>query len=193
MLINEKVSRKQQIEEKATELFEERGYVASSMRDLAQVLGIEAASLYSHIRSKEEILQNICFRMADAFMEAINRVESDSLNSKEKLEAFVVAHIEVITRDSAASAVFFNEWKHLSQPYLGDFLKLREEYENRFQQIIRDGIQTGEFRKMDPKMATLTMLSSLNWVFHWYKPEGKISPEELGKEMAHKMIYGIIK
>ena len=193
MLIKEKVSRKQQIEEKATQLFEDRGYVASSMRDLATVLGIEAASLYSHIRSKEEILQNICFRMADEFMQAIDKINGESLNSRNKLEAFVIAHTQVITRDSAASAVFFNEWKHLSEPHLGKFLKLREQYENKFQEIILEGIANKEFHTMDPRMSTLTLLSSLNWVFHWYKPDGKISPEELGREMAHRMIYGIIK
>lgn len=193
MLINEKVSRKQQVLEKATLLFEERGYAASSMRDLAQVLGIEAATLYSHIRSKEEILQNICFRMANEFMQAIDGINGDNQDTKQKLDSFVVAHIEVITKNSAASAVFFNEWKHLSEPHLEKFLKLREIYEKKFQQIIKEGISKGEFRDMNTKMATLTLLSSLNWVFHWYKPEGEMPPKELGSELAQQMIFGIVK
>jgi AcrR family transcriptional regulator len=193
MLIKEKVSRKQQILNKATQLFDDRGYVGSSMRDLAQDLGIEAASLYSHIKSKEEILQNICFRMADEFMKATREVDKKELSCKEQLEAFVQAHIGVITRDTAASSVFFNEWKHLSEPFYSEFLELRNQYEGRFQNIIKKGIKNGEFIDMDTKMATLTLLSSLNWVFRWYNPKGRLTIEELGKELAERMIYGIKK
>lgn len=116
-----KKSRKQQIEQKATILFQERGYAATSMRDLAQVLGIEAASLYSHIKSKEEILQKICFRMAKEFFKAWQEVELETTSFSSKMEKAMIAHVKVITKDTDASAVFFNEWRHLSEPYLGGF------------------------------------------------------------------------
>ena len=78
------LSRKEQVIRSAAELFKEKGYAASSMRDLAQKLGIEAASLYSHIKSKEEILQTLCFDMAADFRNKIEDVMAQSRQSVEK-------------------------------------------------------------------------------------------------------------
>ena len=174
-----KKNRKQQIEEKATTLFRERGYAATSMRDLAQVLGIEAASLYSHIKSKEEILQKICFLMADEFFEAWKDVESVQTSASDKISKAAIAHVKVITRNTDASAVFFNEWRHLSEPHLSDFLAMRDDYEGRFIQIIKDGMASGEFEQVDAKFMMLTILSSLNWTHNWYKPGGSLTPKKL--------------
>ena len=188
----EKTSRKHQLEKIATRLFKEKGYTASSMRDLANEVGIEAASLYSHIKSKEEILRNICFRMADEFFTAINRIESEPIESMaEKLEKFIVAHTEVITRDTEATLVFINEWKHLSEPYYSNFVDQRHRYESRFIAVLRTGIDQKEFIPIDEKFVVLTILSSLNWIPNWYKPDGKMSPKEIGQQLSRMLISGI--
>ena len=193
MEITVKKSRKEQIAEKATALFQERGYAATSMRDLAQVLGIEAASLYSHIKSKEEILQKICFRMADEFFNAWEEVALENKSQAEKMEKAMIAHVKVITKDTAASAVFFNEWRHLSEPSLSRFLEMRNDYEGRFIRIIREGVAAGEFSKVDEKFTMLTILSSLNWTHNWYKPSGNLSPEEVGSRLANLLLNGLKK
>lgn len=189
MEIGEKSTRKQQIEEKATELFKAKGYAASSMRDLAFVLGIEAASLYSHIKSKEEILQKICFRMADAFFLAMESVEPASPDKK--LEAAIRAHFGVISANLSASAVFFHEWRHLSEPYLAEFLAMRSKYEQYFINIIREGIVQNLFRPVDEKFAMMTILSSINWTHQWFKTEGQMSEEEIGGKLSTLLINGL--
>lgn len=186
-----KKSRKQQIEQKATVLFQKRGYAATSMRDLAQDLGIEAASLYSHIKSKEEILQKICFRMAEEFFSAWQDVELVTTSYSAKMEKAMIAHVKVITKDTDASAVFFNEWRHLSEPYLGDFLAMRDDYEGRFKKILRDGMASGEFKNVDEKFMMLTILSSLNWTHNWYKPNGSLSPEDIGQRLSGLLLNGL--
>src|SRR4051812_19061502 len=109
------ISRKDQIEHIATALFKSRGYAATSMRDLATGLGIEAASLYSHIKSKEEILQRICFGMANEFFEGLKEAEKTVSTAREKLEGAIRSHLNVLTKKPEATAVFLNEWRHMSE------------------------------------------------------------------------------
>lgn len=191
MLKEKKISRKKQIELKATELFRHRGYAATSMRDLAAEMGLEAGSLYSHIKSKEEILRNVCFEMANDLMEEFNKIQSEVTDNTEKLKRYIIAHVNTMTTDTSAAAVFLYEWRHMSEPYLSDFLRMREEYEQRFRQVILIGIESGEFKKVDEKFATLTILASLNWVHQWYKPNGKMAAEDVAKQLVVMVIDGL--
>ncbi len=186
-------SRKEQVIRVAAELFREKGYVASSMRDLAQKLGIEAASLYSHIKSKEEILHILCFDMAADFMASLEEVEKQQdLPASEKLRKGIIGHIQVMALDLTASAVFMNEHRHLSQPSLRDFLLMRIRYINRFKGMIEEGVATGEFKKsIDKKLAVMTLFSSLNWMPMWYDPKAAIEPVELGFQLADMLINGL--
>ncbi|HMJ68698.1 MAG TPA: TetR/AcrR family transcriptional regulator [Cyclobacteriaceae bacterium] len=189
------LSRKEQIFRTAAELFREKGYVASSMRDLAQKLGIEAASLYSHIRSKEEILHNICFDMAAEFRKSLEEVEKQkNISASEKLRRGIIGHVQVMARDLTASAVFMNEHRHLSQPFLRDFLLLRINYINRFKTFIEEGVLTGEFKStIDKKLAVMTLFSSFNWMPQWYDPVGAIDPVELGRQLNDMLVHGLKK
>jgi TetR/AcrR family transcriptional regulator, cholesterol catabolism regulator len=188
------LSRKEQVIRSAAELFREKGYAASSMRDLAQKLGIEAASLYSHIKSKEEILQHLCFDMAAEFRKSLAEVEKKDVSASEKLKLGIIGHIQVMAKDLTASAVFMNEHRHLSQPYLRDFLLLRINYINRFKSIIEEGARQGEFKdSIDKKLAVMTLFSSLNWMPMWYDPSSKIVPQDLGQQLADMLVNGLKK
>ncbi len=188
------LSRKEQVIRSAAELFREKGYAAASMRDLAQKLGIEAASLYSHIKSKEEILQSLCFDMASEFRKSLDEVEKQKSSASEKLKNGIIGHIQVMAKDLTASAVFMNEHRHLSQPYLRDFLLLRINYINRFKSIIEEGVNKGEFKSnIDKKLAVMTLFSSLNWMPLWYDPSSNIDSLSLGQQLADMLVNGLKK
>jgi AcrR family transcriptional regulator len=188
------LSRKEQVIRTAAELFKEKGYVASSMRDLAQKLGIEAASLYSHIKSKEEILHSLCFDMAAEFRKSLDAVEKLDVPASEKLRQGIIGHIRVMAKDLIASAVFMNEHRHLSQPYLRDFLLLRINYINRFKHFIEEGVRRGDFKNtIDKKLAVMTLFSSLNWMPQWYDPAANINSTQLGEQLADMLINGMRK
>ena len=184
-------ARKDQIRQKAQTLFRERGYRATSMRDLAETLGIEAASLYNHISSKEELLQQICFTMAAEFFETIEPVATGTLAPREKLCAAIEAHLGVIAASADASAVFLHEWRHMGEPFLNDFKLMRRRYEKMFRAMIEEGIAEGIFRKTDPTIVAKTLHSGTNWTYESDKSHRRSSREEI-KEITTILIEGIV-
>ncbi len=191
MIESDKFSRKEQIEKEACRLFKAKGYPATSMRDIAHATGIEAASLYSHIKSKEEILQTVCFRMADKLFEVLDKIEALNLTPGNQLEKAMIAHVEVINEDPDAAAVALDEWKHLTGDNLVNFIEIRENYEQRWQNIIHDGVKAGEFKAFEPKLIMLTLLASINWTHNWYNPRGYLSASDLGKQLSEIFIKGL--
>jgi AcrR family transcriptional regulator len=193
MTESQTISRKEQIIVTAAQLFKQKGYEASSMRDIALVLNIEAASLYHHIKSKEEILELICFSMAQKFLSAIAEVNDIYFNAEEKLRKAILHHVEIITEDINKSAVFLREWRSLPENSLKDFMQLRNHYESEFTHIIENGMQEDIFENVDKKFAVLSILSSVNWINEWYQADGKMNAEEIAKKISDFVMGGLRK
>jgi len=190
---SQNISKKEQIIVTAAQMFKQRGYQASSMRDIALVLNIEAASLYHYIKSKEEILELICFNMAQKFTSSITEVNDIYFNAEEKLRKAVLHHVEIITEDIDKSAVFLREWRSLPENSLYDFIQLRNHYESEFTHIIENGIQEDIFENVDKKFAVLSILSSVNWINEWYQVDGKMNAEEIAQKISDFVMGGLRK
>lgn len=185
------LTRKEQILQTAQNMFKERGFTAASMREIAKTVGIEPPSLYSHYKSKDEILQQICFKIANEFFEVLDPIQNSVSNPVDKLKRAITAHINVIIHNLDASAVFFNEWKHLKEPSLGEFLEMRDRYENGFRQIVQEGITLCEFKNLDIDFTVRLIFSVLNGVHEWYRKSGSVSPDEVGERLSDFILNGL--
>jgi AcrR family transcriptional regulator len=162
------------------------------MRELATELGLEAGSLYSHIKSKEEILHRVCFGLAEEFFAGFELATSNGGQPiAQQLRQAIEAHVRVLTRDAAASSVFLHEWRHLSEPALTGFLALRDRYEAGFRALVQRGIAAGELTAPDAAFAALTLLASLNWLPSWYRPDGKLGPDDIAHRLADQLLGGL--
>lgn len=189
----QKIDRKTQITTLAEELFHDKGFLATSMRDLADALEIEPASLYSHIKSKDDLLWEIADRCAGEFFNSIEPIAESKLNTRKKLIDMIVAHVEVICRNLKASAVFFNEWRHLEDPRRDEYAQRRDNYEGIFRAVVKEGIKENLFMHYDEGFTTRAILSALNWTHTWYKPDGELRPHEVGEHLAKILMDGIVR
>lgn len=184
-------TKKQLIREAAARLFRDKGYPATSMRDLADAVQLRASSLYNHISSKEEILKDICFGNAQRFLAVMEEVEQMEASATEKVMALLRLHIRTATEDLTSVTAFNDEWRHLTEPHLSEFKALRKNYEGRFQAIIEAGIRSGEFQDVEPAIALHTLFSAVRWLFDWYKPGKKITAEVLEEQVGGLLMKGL--
>jgi AcrR family transcriptional regulator len=188
-----KASKKEFILKKAANMFMEKGFAATSMRDLAETVGIEAASLYNHIRSKNEMLEAICFDVANRFNAHMDEMEAGTQKSISKVELLLRFHIQQMIDHFEEVVVCDREWKHLDDPYLSNFHNQRRTYRKRFAAIIEDGIKKGEIKKIDAPTAVLIMLHAVSGIESWHRSKAKINGQELEDNMVMIMTDGLRK
>ncbi|HSU28046.1 MAG TPA: TetR/AcrR family transcriptional regulator [Chitinophagaceae bacterium] len=186
-------SKKEFILQKASAMFRERGFTTTSMRDLAEVVGIEAASLYNHIQSKSEILQEIISRISADCNLHLDTLEDPKKNSLEKIESLIRFHVQMMLNRFDEYSVMIKEWIYLEEPYLTDFTGQRRKYVQRMEAIIKEGVDQKELRPVMPYVAMLTILSSVRGLEFWHRSGKKVSPQEMEDNMVSFLINGLKK
>ena len=184
--------RRAEIVDAAAHLFSERGYHGTSMQHLADALGLLRGSLYAHIGSKEELLFDVVDRGAERFLERGRKAAELDGPASERLGAFLIGHAETAIGHIESATVFLNEWRYLSHDLRALVQAKRDLYENTVRAIIADGIAHGEFRAdLDVPLAARLVLSAGNWIYAWYRPDGDLSPADVGAGFADLLVRGL--
>jgi AcrR family transcriptional regulator len=186
------IDRKTEIINCAAQLFKEKGYSAVTMRDIAQEMDIKAASLYNHIKSKQEILVLIIIKIAEEFTTVMNEIVTSNQSSLQKIQKVIQLHIDITIRDRDSLACLNNDWMHLTDSELAYFIKMREDYEDNFGQIIKTGIKNNEIKNLNPDVIIFSMLSTLRTLYLWYGNDNGLTETSLRNNMAEVLLNGIV-
>lgn len=174
----------------AIELFKEKGYVGTSVRDLATKLNIKAASLYAHIRSKEEILEWICFGIAHEFFAQLQEIKNTEVSPKEKLNLFIDKHLSVVLENRDVTHIYSNEWKHLDGR-LPEFVEMRKNYQLEVEQLLIEIYKAENWELKSPTFTTRFILHTLNNSYFWFKKNTE-STIEITNEIRDKILFGLL-
>lgn len=192
ILAHKNTTKKEVIIQSAAQLFKTKSYKSASMRELAEALGVEAPSLYNHILSKSELLQEICFKVGNKFTLQIEMTRQSNAPTISKIEGIIRFHIKTMLENFDEVYVANHEWKHLQEPYLGDFLSIRRNYEKSLVALVETGIEKNEIKKINPYVAVLTILSAVRGLEFWQRNKKNISQEVLEDDMVNHLLNGIV-
>jgi AcrR family transcriptional regulator len=162
------------------------------MRDIAQAMDIKAASLYNHIKSKQEILVLIIIEIAEEFTNTMNQVVNSSETTIKKIEKIIQLHLNITLRDANALACLNNDWMHLADAELTYFIKMREDYEENFRTIVQKGIADGEIKNLNLEVIIFSTLSTLRTLYLWYGKKKSPEPAVLKSNMIQVLLNGIV-
>lgn len=158
-------NKKRHIINAAADLFQDRGYNATSMRALATKVGLEPSSIYSHINSKEELLIEICLNCAELFSKGMEKILNQDLSFEEKIMSLVELHTDIAYEHPASVTVFNDEWKFLPEGTKEVFLTMRKEYESNFKSILTSGKSLGLFDFDHLDITFSIIMKMLNWSY----------------------------
>lgn len=186
-----RTTRRDELLKAAARLFSEKGYHATSMQDIADALDILRGSLYHHIDGKEALLHELMERGINELLSQVRPVAASEMTPTEKLAEVIRRHTVTIARYPDFMAVFLHELKSLSPARRQQILELRDEYDHIVRGIIAEGIERGEFRPTNVRIATFGLLGLLNWIYQWYSPSGPLSPEEIADVFVDVILRGL--
>lgn len=186
--------RKKQFLDESLKMIHEKGYKATTMRDLAGRMGFEVSNIYNFIDSKEALLETCLLQIADDFHTGIDHIRDSTLTPEEKLKALVSLNINLTSTKPYQVGLLVNEWRNLKEPKLTEFLDGRNEYEEKVRQIITEGMDDGSFRPFDPDIITHAVLSSVKWIYYWYTDHSEeTNPVELEKQLTEFILGGVLQ
>ncbi len=175
----------------AAKLFKEKGYSAVTMRDIAQEMNIKAASLYNHIKSKQEILVLIIIEIAEEFTSLMNEIVSSNTTVVNKIERVIQLHIDITLRNADALACLNNDWMHLTDDELNYFVKMRAEYEDNFRKIINEGVLAGELKNSNQEVVVFSILSALRTMYLWHDKTKVLDAQTLKNTITTVFLSGV--
>jgi len=163
-------TRREELTRQAARLFAEKGYHGTSIGEIAEALGVQKGSLYSHIDSKQDLLYETMLEGACAFHAGLDAI-ADELRPAEKIRLALRSHLRVVADQLDVATVFVQEWRYLEGDRREQILGERRRYEERIRALFREGRDLGELRSdLDDATAALLALSAANWAYTWLQP-----------------------
>lgn len=177
----------------AAKVFKAKGYHAATVQDIANEVGMLKGSLYYHVQGKEQLLMEVLLSAVEVVRGGLSRLMSSGLPPEEKLKQAVLFHIRAYLENEELP-VFYNEISSLPVNLLEKINAAIKEYEDMWLAILREGAAAGVFRNDLPLRIVLQgVFGMCNWTYKWYRPEGRLSPEEVGEIFAKLVLEGIKK
>lgn len=178
-------SMRNDILEVSAQLFKKKGYSGTSMQDIAGEVGILKGSIYYYFNSKNEIFREVLDNGVNPVLENAALITAEKSTPKEKLRKLIHHHMGYVMDHNYSLVIFFQEREKLPAAQMKKYLEKRDNYENVFREVLREGIEQGDFPDVNVTLTVFAILGMCNWIIQWYNPQGAQNSEEIKKHMEY--------
>jgi TetR/AcrR family transcriptional regulator, cholesterol catabolism regulator len=189
------VDSRQEILRTAARLFQQRGYDATSMNDVAAALKLSKGGLYHHFQSKDEILYEIMNHAMEITQERVLNPVRGIPDPEERLRALIRLHIEVVLSPRDREITVMLHENHPLPPALRKRINARKKDYIHFLESLMTEVQSKASNqtrgRVSPRAAAFALLGMINWIYQWYKPEGELQAQNLIPQFTDLIFGGI--
>jgi AcrR family transcriptional regulator len=185
-------ARREAIIDRSAPVFARRGYHATGIMDLCAANDLGKGALYHYIGSKEELLAAIHDRVMDEVMLGADRVAEAGGSPSLQLANLGEELLDVIHRYPDHVWVFLHEFPALTGERAAKFRQRRRKYEQRVEAVLQAGVDSGEFRELEPRLTAMAWLGMHNYTYLWLKAGGRLSARDVAKPFAEIFMQGIV-
>jgi AcrR family transcriptional regulator len=184
--------RRQEILRVATDVFYEHGYHKASINDISKRLGNTKAAIYYHFSNKEEILYTIVDKISNELLLSFKSCSAKYKDPIERLHALIVTQISFMKSHKKEVKILIEDKRFLS----GELRRLIKEKERTIFRLYRANMEElqklGKLRDLDLTTATFGIFGMINWLYHWYNPNGRLGIEQLAKHIVAILLFGLL-
>lgn len=175
----------------AAQLFNERGFHATSLDDIAERLNVSKPTVYYYVESKDQILLE-CVKIALDLMQAgIDEVRAAGGSAIDQLKACMRIYSSVVTQDFGMCVIRIGE-DPLPDPLKKELRGLKAGIDGQFRRLIAEGVAEGSLAPCDPKMAAFMLAGALSWIGRWYRPDGDLTPDQIADQGIELLLNGVL-
>jgi TetR/AcrR family transcriptional regulator, cholesterol catabolism regulator len=167
----------------AANIFSERGYHGTTLNDIAAAANISRRSFYSYFASKDDLLRHIYDEVITASMTAAKRIAAEDIPAREKLRHLIRQQVSNLTTHTSLLRVFFMEIQNLPGKLSRSVAQANRSYSRIVEQVIAEGVQSGELIQLQPQRFSYLLLGMCNWIQRWYRPGGEWTPDAIAEDI----------
>ncbi|HWQ84411.1 MAG TPA: TetR/AcrR family transcriptional regulator [Anaerolineales bacterium] len=176
----------------AAQVFSQKGFHAASMQDIAEAVNLQKGSLYHHVNSKQEILALLLDHALDLLIKRLEAVIAQPLPTEGKLRLAIAEYLTTILEQKELAAVLLLEHRNLDPELAARHNLARDQFEGLWRSLVRQGMEEGVFCCMDPVIAVMAIMGTINWTITWYRPSGALSPAQIADQFAGLILSGML-
>jgi TetR/AcrR family transcriptional regulator, cholesterol catabolism regulator len=168
----------------ASDVFHRYGFHGSALDDIARVLGVTKPALYHYIGGKDQLLCDIYLRVLGLALDRLDKILVTDLPVEAKLEAVLRTHVLTVAEYVPLFTVFFQERRHLPDQFRRQVDRRRKKYSDLVVALYRQGVATGAFRDLPPKVTVFALLGMASSIYQWFRPEGRARADDVARVMS---------